>query len=464
MKNIGMRSVAVALSLVGVCGAAPQMNRIDPMPMYSALGIDPYPPSSETRAKGSWMASFHATPYYQDATGARDAKGEKVSLGAEFGNWNLAGIFYGIPRATVDGSTYTYAATVLPDSTWSEAETLENLKYYPNYKRALESLDAKYTDTANASFDPTNLTKGFDTVTPEYKRLGVRAELNLAPFDGINVTLRGGACEYRVLPKVLTPATPSDTDVITKLQNENTRRLVLRDVGLSLEPVREVQLEDSYVRVMAGYPITFRDKENRDIAVLCPSLSGGAWIPTGKKVDQDKPFSIATGNDGHIGYFVEGAINIDFVETITISTGGGVTFFNDKTYDRFRIPSHRFQNGYYPWTSRVRRDPGYSMFGHVSMRALHFIDRTSCYIDYSYQAHESDKFTCEDTNSTRAAAFAEGLRILKERSMWSTWELHCGISYEVTPNLEMAGGFHAHADGVLAYRTNTVFGSMRFLF
>ena len=470
MKCLNTRTclwVAFA-ALISLCSqnviSSPQMSRIEPLPSHSVFGIDQHSPATEARHKGSWMASIHLTPFYQDAQGARDENGNKVAVGAEYGAWNTAGIFYGVEKANV--SDLYYVANPLPNSTWAGAKVVTSTENYKNFKAALELLDLKHTKTDDSTFVVTNKTEGFDTVEIEYKRLGVRGEIRVAPFEGFDATLRGGACEYVMTPTTLTPlTTPDDTDtLLSKLQNTHNRREIMSELGLSIDRVEETIFEDTYARVSAGYPFIFNDREGRAVLNCVPSIAGGAWLPTGKKLDHDKPFSIDGGNDGHIGYAVEGALNLDFIDTVALSFGGGVTFFNDKTFDKFRVPNHRLQNGFYPWTTKVKRDPGYSYFGHISMRSINFIPNTTAYFDYSYQAHKADTLTCQDADAARAKLFAEGVKMLSERSAWNSWTMSLGIIYEATQNLEMGLGLNAHAKGKNVFRTNTVMGSVRFLF
>ena len=464
IKNVVTNSVIVVfaalLLITQQALTAPQMNRVEPLPSHSVFGIDPYPPITEGREKGEWLTSFQISPYYQEAPGTRDANGNKVAIGAEHGAWNTAGIFYGVLPAIDD----TYAANELPNSTWAGAKPAGTGESYEKFKAALELLDTKYTNTADGSFDSANVTDAAHSVEVSFKRLGVRGEIRLALFEGADITLRGGACEYRMTPTTLTPHANADSDVTKYLLTESKLDEIMSELGLSLNRVHDVVLEDTYARLSGGYNIVFHDNDGNDVATLAPSVSVGIWLPTGKNVDHDKPFSIASGNDGHTGVCVEGALNIDFHQTIVASIGGGLTSFNDKIFDKFRVPNHRLQNGFYPWTTKVKRDPGYSWFAHASMRAIRFISETSFYFDYSYSAHQQDTLTCEDSSAARLALFTQGLQLLEERSIWNCHELHCGIMYEASPNMEIGLAFHTHVGGEMTYLTKTLCGSVRFLF
>ncbi|MFC1854736.1 hypothetical protein ACFLY6_02620 [Candidatus Dependentiae bacterium] len=459
IKKVAISHVATII-LFSTCFGGPQMNKVDPLPNHTIFGIDPYPPATEGREKGHWVGSFHVSPYYQDAPGSRNAAGDKVAIGAEYGAWNTAGIFYGVSKAVDD----SYEANVLPDLTWTGSKPAASGENYEKFKAALELLDTKYTDTTDTNFDPANVNHGTHTVDVSYQRLGVRGEIRIALFEGADLTVRAGACEYRMTPTIFTPHADADDDVKKYLLEEFKLDEIMSELGLSLDRVHDVVLEDTYVRLSGGFPLLLKDENDNDVVTFAPSVAVGVWLPTGKKVDHDKAFSISSGNDGHTGVCVEGAINLDFHETILASAGGGLTYFNDKTYDNFRTPNHMFQNGIYPWRTKIKRDPGYSWFAHASMRALRFMNETSFYLDYSYSAHQADTITCEDSSAARAALFTDGTKLLQERSVWNCQELHCGIMYEASPNLEMGLSFHAHVGGQITYRTKTITGSVRFLF
>jgi hypothetical protein len=428
---------------------------------FSGFGIDPYPPSSESRVKGSWLASAHVTPYYQDASEIWPTIEEtELPLGQENGAWNLIGILYGLDLPTAG----SFEPALLPNATWAGPGDASEGNYLHIKKTLVALNDAGQKvlfDPADPAFDPAQVTTGREMVTLSFKRLGLRGEVRFAPFEGGDVTLRGGVCEYR--KGLASTIAPSDDLLEQKLQNDFTRTTLLDDLGLSMAPVNEVGLEDCYARASAGYPLVIYNAEGTAAATICPNISGGIWLPTAKKRNHDQLFSIATGNDGHTGYCLEGALNVDFHQTITLSIGGGATFFNDKTIDSFRVPNHRLQNGYIPWTTKVTRDPGYSWFAHVSIRSINFIDRVTFYGDYSYQAHKSDNFTCNDPDPQRAELFTEGIKMLKEQSTWHSWEMHGHVSYAATNNLELGLGIHTCLRGAHVYRTNSILGSVRFV-
>ncbi len=208
---------------------APQMNRIEPLPSHSVFGIDPYPPSTEGREKGDWLTSFQISPYYQDAPGSRDDKGNEVAIGAEHGSWNTAGIFYGVLPAVDDA----YGANDLPNSTWAGTKPAGTGENYEKFKAALELLDTKYTNTADNNFDTANITDAAHSVAVDFKRLGVRGEIRLALFEGADITIRGGACEYRMTPTTLEPLASADSDVTKYLLTESKLDEIMNEVGLS---------------------------------------------------------------------------------------------------------------------------------------------------------------------------------------------------------------------------------------
>ena len=255
-----------------------------------------------------------------------------------------------------------------------------------------------------------------------------------------------------------------DEDTLYIMGSGSTVEAIMEEMGLSIDPVREIAFEDTYVQLAGSYPITMKDYDGNDTVNFSPMLAIGIWLPSGKKKDHSKAFSVPTGNDGHTGLCIEGALNLDFLDTAAFSVGGGGTVFNDQTYDVFRVPNHRLQNGFYPWTTKVKRKPGYSWFGHLSMRSVRFISGTTFTFDYSYSGHKQDELTCEDSDTARADLFKTGLKLLDERSEWSSHDIHAGFTYEASQNIELGGAFHTNIDGTMTFRTNTLMGVVRFLF
>ncbi len=264
----------------------------------------------------------------------------------------------------------------------------------------------------------------------------------------------------------------SDKAVIeSNFLNPTSIRQIMDELGFAMEPYSELTLEDTYVATDFAYPIIFKGKGGYDAVRVWPTASMGIWFPTSKykkKRNTENLFRIPMGNDGHTGVSIDGSINMDFIGSITANFGVSATFFDRKTIDKYPIKISPYQRGFKPWLVQVSRRLGETYSAHASMAAVNFIDGLTGYIEYTLVAHRHDKIKILNVDLKKVIqdddTMTDALDDQIRETAWSLQELHCGLSYQVTQNLELGASFRAHVAGESVPRVKSVMATMKIAF
>lgn len=244
------------------------------------------------------------------------------------------------------------------------------------------------------------------------------------------------------------------------------QRQIFYEIGLNTCTMHDTCAEDTHVQLFWQYPWQMKERGEVSVTTI-PYVSIGAWLPTGKIRDQNKAFSIDTGNGGFYGLTFEGSIAFDFPKIIQTSFGGGALVSFEKDLVNYRVPSANGKNpikqsGFYPWRTSVANRPGTTWYANASFKADGFSDALSLYCDYLYTYHQTDSFSLKEMNDTRAAAFKPGLHHLKKTSSWKSQLVNVGLGYKVNNNLAFGGALQSMIGGVRVFKTTTIMGSVTF--
>jgi hypothetical protein len=250
--------------------------------------------------------------------------------------------------------------------------------------------------------------------------------------------------------------------------SQNARQKLFKEINLDVSEVRDTCLEDTHMQLFWHFPYEMKEKGELSVTMI-PYLAIGAWIPTGKVRNQDRAFSIDTGNGGFYGLTFEGSLGFDYPKLLQASFGAGALVSMSKEFKNYRVPSAAAdtpikQSGFYPWKTTVSRTPGITWYGNASFKADGFSDAMSLYFDYIYTYHQKDSILLRETSSDRSKAFALGPARLEEESNWKTQLLNIGLEYRINQHLSFGGAVQAMIGGVRVFKTTTVLASMTLTF
>ncbi|MBT4594303.1 hypothetical protein HOD08_00280 [bacterium] len=444
-------------------------NFSDPIPVHQVSGPGVSFIQTKKLKKGMQGIEFNISPYRHRIKNAYDKFGKQTRLGNMLGKWNWLGILYGteIPVSGVGTST-AYNET-----------TKAHYVHLTTQPRLYAARDNLGTMTSTARPDPALETSGFYDVDYQLERLGVRGSVCVDVMDGIQLSVRGGICDYRITPSYNDPfditkntdfTSSSDptvghhADILTYMMKPDYREDIAKELGINMESYRKVVAEDVTALLSARQTMFLKSKTGDEVVKFCPRVTGGIIMPTGQLKDQDIIHSMSTGNSDVMGGVVEAAIDLDFVNTVEFSVCGGYTFFSTSTASRtVRVPNDRAQSGIYPWKCPVKIKRGDTWHLNVAMKARDFIKGAHFFCDYSWIVHRRDEITLNGT-ATENEFFTIAPAKMAEESEWRNDMFHVGLLFDVTPDLNIGIGAQVSRGGIHSYRTHTMIGTVGFTF
>jgi hypothetical protein len=413
----------------------------DPGMTHGVFGINRYPTESE-----DWEFDINLSPFYQHATGARDKTGKKVPLGDRLGRWDMLAILFGDMDAA-------------PTSKPFNATNYSTL-FTTSYK-------AHAAGITESSFNGIKQADGAYSVEIDYEKVGFRFELDAALTAGFGLTIKSGVVDYKQTPtftdkSVAAAGTALGDFLNDTLMTQTTREAIASDLGLNLDRYQTTAFEDTFAQLYWSNRFKLKNEEREHIVTVVPYIGVGVWIPTGKKKNQDRAFSLPTGHDGFWGLMLEGAINFNFPGTVLVNFGAGITFFETKTLCGQRVPNHKDQFGIIPWKAKIKRQFGPAWNFTASVIGEKIIDELSVYFDYLYCKHERDSITIKEETTARNELFLP--KKMEEESLWKSQMIQLGFNYQITPNLSFGAAGQTHISGRRVYKTHTVLGTITFTF
>lgn len=473
--------VVLLVVLVSRVGATPLNNVHDTQIFHTIQGVDKFYTKKE---KGE--IRMYISPFYQHAPRGRDDKGRPVPLGERLGQWNMSGLFFGTVAATPTTKPFTQPNY---PNLWAAQVFLTNGTNNPG------DLGVKFRGLLDENTLTTDkIATIFPAVNVKHEELGLRGQVSFDFGFGFGISMKGGIVDYKERPDfgvtvatadgwhILAPLDPAKvvsaaTDAVDindeyKIYNylfsPAAREKLFKEVDLDVSEVRDTCLEDMHMQLFWHFPWEMKDKGELSVTMV-PYVAIGAWLPTGKIKDQDKAFSIDSGNNGFYGISFEGSIAFDFPKLVQTSFGGGAVVSMIKELHDQRMPSCTptvgviKQQGFYPWKTNISRTPGITWYGNASFKADGFSDALSLYFDYIYTYHKRDIITLRESVPARASAFQLGVARAEEESNWKTQLLNVGLDYRINKNLSFGAGFQAMIAGVRVFKTTTAMGTMTLL-
>ncbi len=167
---------------------------------------------------------------------------------------------------------------------------------------------------------------------------------------------------------------------------------------------------------------------------------------------------VPVGNEGFAGFMAEGALTLDFQETINFTVGAGYTVFHERAIPNYRVPNNAYQCVFYPFTQNVTKKRGDTWHVTFSMYAEDFIPSMKCFLEYSWVVHRKD--TVKLDNAENLIIFRDGLTVLSQLSEFRVGTGHFGCSYNITENIQASFGMQVVLHGEQVYKPYTFMGSV----
>ncbi len=482
-----VRFFTVILLLLTVSlGATPQYNIYDPAIVHTVYGTDKF---YKEREKSEF--TLHISPFYQHTTTASQQLGEnqqngvsnKVPIGNRLGRWNMVALYYNPADTIPTNSPLGQARTQIIESEKTNSQSsAQSITLFTGQNFNLSGVPSIPAPSVNANLIDESTAGTIATVAVNYERLGVRGQVAFDFAFGLGMSIKGGVVDYKQAPTftayagsstsstvatetgagattVKGPTTSPGQTVLSQLNTQGQREAIAQQFGLNLSEQRLTTLEDTHVGLHWSIPFKIHEKEEH-VYTMAPYFSIGAWIPTGSEFDQNKAFSVATGNDGFPGGTAEFSLNFDFPKMLQIGFGAGAAFFGTRTLTGQRVPTSELQVGIIPWKTTITKRPGPTWYFNVSLNSEQFTSGFSFYFDYIFTQHIKDSITLQETNSTRLMAFQKGVESMVSDSSWKAQHFNLGFKYDISSMCSISLGAQGYISGIRSCRVTTVLGSV----
>lgn len=502
------------------------LSKNDPYPMYSSV-YDPY----LTNWTKDWIGCYGVdipceresfgmsiTPFWQTANSGRTFTHEKVFLGNLCGDWNMLGLEYGpLPEGLDINNTQLGDAKVdIFSDLFLELRPSGPERCCPNPTNVIISDQSNEDYLLTDSFQNV----GYFAVPIKYRKIGVRLEISVQPWEDFGLTLQGSISEIRQsvsdlidltgtavsknqvpeeflkdIPSVDFNPKPhrctytfSETDSTTpydqiqqNLMETHNAHLIFKQLGLDDCNFEETGFEDARLFAWWRHPYIinqFKDENEWPLFILIPSAQFNVVLPCGKKMNRSLLYSLPFGNDGHTSIGFDVGLAFDFIRTIEIAFLAGMMHFFPRNVSKYRLPTSSIQSGIFPFATDVKVQPGNNFNFVATMSARRFLDKLSAHVEWVFVKHETDELTLLNPDQKFNAGFVgcplEASTITaKEAFLVEDAEcctkfvsqfVNAALNYDISPNMTLGLMAQFPVAQRNAYRSTTFLGTFRVTF
>lgn len=348
----------------------------------------------------------------------------------------------------------------------------------------LDALNALFPNVAPGSLDDPSFIDpdrllGFVTFPGQYRKRGIRFEVEANFIAGFGLTLQTGASSVRLttthqdltcLAQQSCDFLPTDCftpeefrlfqDKTQKYLSKNLETIV-PEIGQCLDDFCGVSIDEIRLNFWWRHMFELNRNQDRDewaqILMVPFFCLAGSFSP-GKIPPATQLFRVPFGNDGHSAVGFNTGLMFDFIETIEIGAEVGVTHYFSRDFCNYPVPTSPVQCRLYPFRTDVCISPGLSWFFGAKISAYHFLDKLSMYFEYIVLEHKMDqiKLNCPDP------AFLP--EVLEQMSTWKAKFADIGFTYDISPNIALGLFWQAPISERGSYRSTTIMGTFNATF
>lgn len=461
------------------------------------------------------LFGFNISPFIQRAVRATDRYGN------DFGDYNHAETNKPLAREMSDyqGTPYLMGlflgADAKGNSIWLNnddtqdtdnltEDTINNTALPKNLKDAAKKIRTfLYNNRTPGAKTPALLSQsvlekdpvyfGAISIPFTYQKLGLRWEANLDVNEHIGIILKGGVAQLKqdVSPYVsLTNATKAndsdpDTDKIYKYithsgagatpdtadQNtfntnitNNIDELLSATNGANydIRSFSEFGIEDVefglFLRKAIQLHPSAKHETYIDSTIMTPYVYIGGRFPVAKHKDYSKLFSLSLGDNGHASVGGNAGLCFDFANSVEVGIEAGMNHFFKQEITQMPVPNHKLQRVLYPYRRDVIVEPGYNWHFKALFSAYEFTPGVSFFATYQYMQHTKDSIKLKTANSNFLP------QMLEDLSGWSTQNFTAAMSFAIQHNIHASLAWQAGINQSNAYSSQTILGTLSFLF
>jgi len=202
----------------------------------------------------------------------------------------------------------------------------------------------------------------------------------------------------------------------------NSFEAILERYNLCVDNVHRTDIGD--ISFLLGWTINY--EQTKVLDYIDATVRAGVLAPTGHRTDQDRPFDLATGHDGHVGIPLSVDVATGAYEWLTMGAHFDALIFLNDTRD-IRLKTDKDQNGFIKLAKgRTKIDRG-TLFSFVTyLKADHALRGFSAWVGYTYNHKQADTLTpCDSCLFPPDVANSDCLR-----QGWKMHTLHFMAEYD----------------------------------
>lgn len=459
-----------------------------------------------TLTPGQQMSDYQGTPFLMGLFLGKDVNGNSI-----WGGPNALDTAV-ITDITID----TVNATNLPAFIKDAAIALNNCPTPvstttpptpPDYDNAiLYNTPTNLTNTSPSILSQSVLDQdskyfGAFSVPLTYQKSGFRWELNFDFSENIGFLARGGFVQItqRAGPAIslsaLAPATDLENSSVPSIYtglntyynarsqgqsssggipvalaqatfnewvSNNIDDLLNPDDGANynIQTFSQPGIEDIQLLGFYRHPLMINPADPNKYAsvMVTPYVMVGGTIPLAPVKDYAKLYALPFGNNSHGSVGGVAGVTFDFVDSIEFGFEFGATGFFTKTIEGLPVPNHELQRIIYPYRQDVKYSPGFNGQFAFIFNAYEFAHNTSFSFRYNYVQHMQDTIKLITPSEYFFPYY------LEELTPWSSQMFIASLVFEVQPSVYLSVAWQGALSQKNAYCSNTILGSLNFLF
>jgi hypothetical protein len=351
----------------------------------------------------------------------------------------------------------------------------------------VEAMNALFPNVApgtlnDPSFLDPNKKLGFVTFPAQYRKRGIRFELESNFIGGFGCSIQSGLASIRLTTthRDLTceatrncdffPEAPAGLitqeqfdlfkDKTAKYLTQNLKNII-PEIGQCWDDYCGFSVEEIRLNLFWRHAFELNRNQDRDEwaqALMIPFFVLAGSFSPGKVPASTDLFGIPFGNNGHNAVGFNTGLMFDFIETIEFGAEVGVTHFFSRDFCNLPVPTHPCQCRLYPFKTDVTVSPGLNWFFGGKISAYHFLDKLSMTFEYIIVEHKMDriKLKCPDP------AFLP--EVLEDRSTWKAKFIDMSFVYDISPNIALGLFWQAPISERGTFQSSTVMGTFNCTF
>lgn len=411
MKKTYISRVFFVLSLLMVPAAA-----LGTQNFYRAGGAC----KSETRPNKNWLTSANLDLNFGWTSKGENGSKNKVDALNIYGNHDLHSLLEGVPNLVLADNLKLID---LRDANAGGNSTYGKLLF----KGKFVHLCADLTLTQNFK-------KGFfaEAVIP-FRYLQVK---NISWTDQTDRTAGGELTKLDIVT----------ADLVNVLNVHN----------VSIADTKKASLGD--VQINVGWT---HNNNTKNCDFIDTTIKAGVSVPSGKKKDENKAFSLAAGYDGHTALPVSFDMAVGMYEWLNWGAHVGGTFFLKDTKE-IRMQTNTRQNGFIKLgLGKAKRDRGNLFDVGTYVKADHIAGGLSVLVGYNFVSQKSSSLKAENTTDFPTATINDD-EMLKA---WNAHTLNGTVEYDFSKDGKKCHpvvglSYSRPVAGKRVFTTNTVAGSV----